>query len=211
MECKKTINGFPIQVPQSDDEFSTPTLMPQWEWNYQPRAEKWSLTERPGWLRLHAFKPLQPGDFFKAGNTLTQRIMGTGGGEVMTKLDVAGMADGQTAGLCIFWKEFCTLGVVQQNGIRRIELNNDGANTIGCQLNSAATNIWFKATIDDLGRSTFFWSQDGKNFAAMGGSFKFGWGNYRGTRLGIYSYNNEAEGGFVDIDFLNYKYAEFQK
>ena len=208
--AKKPINGFPIQVPQSDDDFSTPTLALQWEWNYQPRADKWSLTERPGWLRLHAFKPRRPGDFFKAGNTLTQRIMGTGGGEVMTKLDVTGMADGQTAGLCFFWKEFCTLGVVQQNGIRRIELNNDSANTVGSQLNPATKYVWFKATIDDLGSSSFFWSRDGKKLTSIGGSFKFGWGNYRGTRLGIYSYNNEAENGFVDVDFFHYTYANPQ-
>jgi beta-xylosidase len=208
--AKKPINGFPIQVPQSDDEFSTPTLAPQWEWNYQPRAGKWSLTEHPGWLRLHAFQPLRPGDFFKAGNTLTQRIMGCNGGEVLMKMDVAGMADGQTAGLCIFWKEFRTLGVVQENGIRRIELNNDGTNMIGSQLNSATTNVWFKAAIDDLGSSTFYWSMDGKRFTATGGNFKFGWGNYRGTRIGVYSYNNEAENGFVDVDFFHYTYSNPQ-
>ena len=39
--AKKPVNGFPVQVPQSDDEFSSPTLAPQWEWNYQPRADKW--------------------------------------------------------------------------------------------------------------------------------------------------------------------------
>ncbi len=204
--AKKPIKGFRVQVPQSDDEFSTPTLGPQWEWNYQPRAEKWSLTERPGWLRLHAFKPLKPGDFFKAGNTLTQRLMGCGGGEVMIKMDATGLADGQTAGLCIFWKEFCTLGVAQQNGIRRIELNNDGTNTIGCQLTSDNRMVWFKAAIDDLGRSTFSWSLDAKEFISIGGAFKLGWGNYRGTRIGIYTYNDEAEDGFVDVDFFHYTY-----
>ncbi len=208
--AKKPINGFPMHVPQSDDEFSTPVLAPQWEWNYQPRAEKWSLTERPGWLRLHAFKPLRPGDFFKAGNTLTQRIMGCGGGEVVVKMDATGMADGQTAGLCLFWKEFCTLGVVQQNGVRRIELNNAGTNTIGRQLNADTTEVWFKAAIDDQGSSTFFWSLDGKSFNSIGGRFKFGWGNYRGTRLGVYAYNNEAETGFVDVDFFHYTYADPQ-
>lgn len=208
--AKKPISGFPIQVPQSDDEFSTPTLAPQWEWNYQPRAENWSLTERPGWLRLHAFKPLRLGDFFKAGNTLTQRIMSCGGGEVVVKMDATGMADGQTAGLCFFWKEFCTLGVVQQNGVRRIELDNAGTNTIGGQMNSGTTNVWCKAVIDDKGSSTFFWSLDGTSFTSIGGSFKFGWGNYRGTRLGVYSYNNEAESGFVDVDFFHYTYANPQ-
>ena len=48
---------MPVVTPQTDDEFDETSLPPQWEWNYQPRADKWSLTERPGWLRLHAFQP----------------------------------------------------------------------------------------------------------------------------------------------------------
>jgi beta-xylosidase len=203
---EKPVNGFPIQVPQSSDEFTALQLGPQWEWNYQPRQEKWSLTARPGWLRLHAFRPLRPDDFFKAGNTLTQRILGTGRGEVLAKLDVTGMADGQTAGMCIFWKEFCTFGVVQQNGVRNIELNNNGTRTKGAQLKSGQTKVWVKAIITDQGRSNFAWSLDGNEFTPIGDDFKFGWGNYRGTRLGICSYNNEAEAGFVDVDFFHYRY-----
>ena len=95
------------------------------------------------------------------------------------------MADGQTAGMCIFWKEFCTLGVMQQNGVRSIELNNNGT-------------------------SKFAWSLDGENFTPIVDNFKFGWGNYRGTRLGIYSYNNDAESGFIDVDFFHYIYADPQ-
>ena len=204
---KKPVNGFPIQVPQSDDEFSAPVMAPQWEWNYQPRAGKWSLTERPGWLRLHAFSPLKPGNFFKAGDTLTQRIMGCGGGTVLTKLDVSGMANGQTAGLCLYWSEVCTLGVEQHDGGRQVELNNRGTNTVGQSLNSNQTEVWLKALIDDHGNSTFAWSLDGKIFRPIGGSFPFGWGNYRGTRVGIYSYNNEGDKGYVDVDFFHYTYA----
>ena len=203
----KPANGFPLLVPQSDDEFSATNLAPQWEWNYQPRADHWSLSERPGHLRLHAFKPLRHGDFFKAGNTLTQRIMGNGGGQVLTKLDVSGMADGQTAGLCFFWSEFCALGVVQSAGGRRLELNQNGTSTPGSELNSTKTNVWLKAVIDDRGSSTFAWSLDGENFTTIGGSFQFGWGNYRGTRTGIYSYNNDADSGQVDVDFFHYTYA----
>jgi beta-xylosidase len=39
---------------QTNDEFSTTTLSSQWEWNYQPRNDKWSLKNRKGWLRLYA-------------------------------------------------------------------------------------------------------------------------------------------------------------
>ena len=58
--------------------FDEATLPPQWEWNYQPQAGKWSLTERKGWLRLHAFSPLKENDLLKAGNTVTQRVFPNG-------------------------------------------------------------------------------------------------------------------------------------
>ena len=199
---KKPINGFPIQIPQTSDEFNAPALAPQWEWNYQPRPGKWSLTERPGWLRLHAFKPLRPGDFFKAGDTLTQRLMGTQGGEVVMKMDAGKMADGQTAGLTIFWKETAQLSVVQQHGARRIECSRNGAVTPGPALTGA--EVWLKAAIDAEGGSTFAYSLDGKVFTPIGDRFPFGWHNYRGTRLAIHSYNNEADAGSVDVDFFHY-------
>ena len=203
----KPILGFPIGVPQNDDEFASPTLAPQWEWNYQPRPGKWSLTERRGWLRLHAFPPTpgHTGDFFKAGDTLTQRLQSTEGGETVVKLDVSGMADGQTCGLCFFWSQFCTLGAVQAAGVRRIEFNNNGIVTAGPVL--TGRELWCKAVISSDGSSVFAYSLDGKTFTRIGDAFQFGWANYRGTRLGLYCYNNDADSGFVDVDWFHYQYV----
>jgi len=88
---RKPIAGTPIVTQETDDEFGSHTLSPQWEWNYQSRAEKWSLTERPGWLRLHAFQPLTHDDLMKAGNTLTQRSLRTATNRVVVKLDLSGI------------------------------------------------------------------------------------------------------------------------
>ena len=107
--AKKPINGFPLKSVAADDEFAAKTLEPQWEWNGQPRGDKWSLTERPGFLRLHAFQPLHPGDLKKAGNTLTQRCQRTSHNEVTVKLDLSGLADGQQAGITHYagsWVQF---------------------------------------------------------------------------------------------------------
>ena len=30
------------------------------------------------------------------------------------------------------------------------------------------------------------------------------WGNYRGDRAGLYSYNGQADAGYVDIDYFRY-------
>ena len=201
----KPVAGFPRQVPQFSDNFSAATLGPQWEWNYQPRSEKWSLTARPGWLRLEAFAPLVKGDFFKAGNTLTQRIMGTDGGTVQVKLDAAGMADGQIGGLVFFWKDYAQIGVAQTGGRRRIVFSTDGVLTPGPELLSANL-AWVRATIDARGGCVFACSLDGQTFTPMGVRFDFGWHNYRGTRLGLFTYNDLGEHGRLDFNNFIYDY-----
>jgi beta-xylosidase len=57
---EKPVKNMPAVVPQSSDDFNGPKLGLQWEWNFQPRKEKWSLAERPGFLRLCEPVPLAP-------------------------------------------------------------------------------------------------------------------------------------------------------
>ena len=42
----------PTYVP--DDNFDSGKLNPHWQWNHAPDDSKWSLTEKPGVLRLHS-------------------------------------------------------------------------------------------------------------------------------------------------------------
>ena len=58
---------------QRNDDFAGPALANVWQWSHVPDETKWSLTERPGFLRLHA---LPAEDFWTARNTLTQRSVG---------------------------------------------------------------------------------------------------------------------------------------
>ncbi len=58
---------------QDSDEFASSNLGLQWEWNHNPVDAAWSLTARPGWLRLRA---LPAGHLVTARNTLTQILQG---------------------------------------------------------------------------------------------------------------------------------------
>ncbi len=204
--AKKPIAGLPAVVPQTDDEFDAKALAPQWEWNYQPRAEKWSLTERPGFLRLHAFKPLAANNLLKAGNTLTQRALRTDANEVTIKLELAGMADGQEAGLCHLARSPSTLGVSQNGTVRTLTFTDAGRSTTGPVL--TAGSVWLRSTWGFDGVSQYAYSLDGKTFANFGTPYRLTWGYYRGDRLGIYSYNNKADAGYVDVDFFHYTFAK---
>jgi beta-xylosidase len=203
---KKPVEGTPIVTPQTDDEFNETNLPPQWEWNHQPRSDKWSLTERPGWLRLHAFRPLETNTLLKAGNTLTQRALRTSTNEVIIKLDLAGMADGQKAGLCHFSSpHYSAIGVSQTSATRTLEFSIEGRVTAGPALTGG--NLWLKSTWGLDGQSQYAYSLDGKNYTGFGDPYQLKWGSYRGDRIGIYSYNNQADAGCVDVDSFHYDYS----
>jgi beta-xylosidase len=47
-EHRKPIDGCPVTAPATDDDFSKPQLGLQWSWRFNPKMDRWSLTERPG-------------------------------------------------------------------------------------------------------------------------------------------------------------------
>src|SRR5581483_1565717 len=89
------------------DDFSQPKLQPVWQWNHLPDDSRWSLTERPGYLRLHS---LPAADFWRARNSLTQRAVGPES-TATTELDAAGMRRGDVAGLALLNLPYACIGV----------------------------------------------------------------------------------------------------
>lgn len=62
-----------IPVTQPSDDFSSPALGLQWQWNHNPVDTHWSLKEKKGWLTLKAL----PADSLKqCRNMLTQKVVG---------------------------------------------------------------------------------------------------------------------------------------
>ncbi len=188
---------------QRSDDFDDNSLSPQWEWNYQPRKEMYSLTERKGWLRLKAFRPLKENELLYAGNTLTQRSFRTYKNEVIIKMDVSGMADGQKCGLCHFSKPYSFIGIKQEAGVLRIECNNNGETTE--DFIPDKPYIWLKSEWGLDGKSYYSYSQDGENYISFDNPYQLSWGNYRGDRIGIFCFNNIEESGHVDIDYFHYR------
>lgn len=188
---------------QRSDEFSDDELGPQWQWNYQPREGYFSLSERPGWLRLKAFRPLQEGNLLKAGNTLTQRSFRQESSTVVVRLDLSSMADGMRCGLGHFSKQYSSLGVVQRDGRRYIEFGSNGSYSVGPALDGEILYIKSDWGLDGL--SHYYYSSDGESFLPFGEDYQLSWGNYRGDRIAIFCFNDLAECGSVDIDYLRYE------
>lgn len=188
---------------QRSDDFDNKQLASQWQWNYQPRKEFFSLDERPGWLRLKAFRPLASNRLLKAGNTLTQRTFRGQFNDAVIKMDISQMEDGQKAGLCHFSSQHSAIGVVKEGGVCVIEYRVNDKTTQGRQIKS--DYIWFRTQWGQDGKSQYYYSLDGDNFHSFGEPYQMVWGNYRGDRIGIYCFNDKSDKGFVDVDYCHYE------
>jgi beta-xylosidase len=205
---------YPVARPQASDEFDSPTLSPQWQWNHNPSNADWSLTERPGWLRLKALPPGSnafaprfgrgfPGATASpvalAHNTLTQKIWDDNG-TAEVKLDTRKMADGQHAGFAFMsGRQFGWVGVEQTNGLRHIawpsgqgpEVPSDGI-------------VWLRGTYEGS-TAHLFYSTDGQSFTDTGAAVTLRFDQWKGARIALYSY---GDGGSADFDYFHYTYGK---
>ena len=64
--------------------------------------------------------------------------------------------------------------------------------------------IWFRSTWGLDGESHYSYSLDGESFKPFGRPYRLEWGNYRGDRIGLYTFNNVQEAGIADFDNFSY-------
>jgi beta-xylosidase len=158
----------PIEVPATSDEFNSPTLGLQWQWNHNPDNANWTLAERAGWLRLKAGRAH---DLKDARNTLTQRVQGPAS-EGTVELDVRGLKDGDTAGFGVFQFPYAFVAVQQAGSQRNIVMINAGK-TIATIDHFRGDKIWFRAHATHEGfTANLDYSTDGKKFLPIGNELK---------------------------------------
>ena len=213
--ARKPIQGEPACQPATSDDFNSPSLGLQWQWNHNPDNSRWSLAERPGFLRLH---PAQATNFWLARNTLTQKGQGPWSrGEV--KLDLSHLRPGDICG-------FGTLG--KTNGQISVNCGSNGAITLNMnvivpmnpnstelwQTNCASapftgTNVYLRTALNftnNLGVCSY--SADGTNWTVLGEPFNlaYDWrtGTFQGEKYAIFCFNPKPGDGFVDVDWFHF-------
>lgn len=207
---EKPIQGYTPCLPQGSDEFEFQVssfkvqgLNSLWRWNHTPRDDYWSLTERPGWLRLKAFRPANGGGFFQAGNTLMQHTMPSDSTVIETRLDVRLMAAGQRAGLAVFngGKSYALIGICDGH----VYFETDGTVSEGPALKKSNRSIRLRVYINKEGKARFVYCVKGRRFLPLGTAYQLAAGNFRGARVGLFSYNTSADSGIADFDYFNYQ------
>lgn len=223
------VSGQPTKSIVNSDDFSDAKLGLHWQWNHNPIDEAWSLTERPGWLRLKTNRVVT--NLFEAPNTVTQRMEGpTCSGAIV--MDLSKMKDGDCAGLSAFNGDSGVL-TVKKEGKRwvlsmteqSVSLTDREKRVTDVKITEKETielkqkKIWlrvdgdFRPFKDNDGvkiggdMATFYYSLDGEQWVKIGSDFKTRF-DYRrffmGTKFGIFCYATKKNGGYVDVDEFKY-------
>ena len=202
------------------DSFESDKLGLQWQWNHHPAADGWSLTERPGWLRL---KPRRTSNAIReTQNVLVQQIFGPGDSAQVT-LDYSGLKDGDVAGLGLFSQHCTFVAAVRENGKTRLavmrQLKRDGKYTTE-ELQSVELEpdgngqVVIRAVIPFLqyaveysystdGGDRFqtfeYPAEPGVSFTKLGMPCEF-FSDWLAIRFCLFCYSRQESGGHADFD-----------
>ncbi len=190
----------PQTRPQTSDEFSHAQLGPQWEWNHNPDDAYWSLTARPGYLRLI---PTHADDLLDARNTLTQ-TMQDNSFELTARLDLARMQSGTRAGLAMFEEDPSGVEIAQSGKERWLSYFHAQEDVPGPALTRAIVQLRVRIDGDEARYS--YSVDDGQTFHALGTvtRIRFSW--WKGSRPALFAYTTAVGGsGAVDIDWVHYQ------
>jgi beta-xylosidase len=196
----KTDAASPIRAPyERSDAFDGARLKPVWQWNHVPDDTHWSLTERPGFLRL---RTLPAASFWDARNSLTQRAIGPRSQPTVV-LDAAGLKDGDIAGLALLNMPYAWIGVERAGkDLAIVQFDKSTGAKLSTPL--AGSRIWLRADCDFLTeKARLRYSTDGVAFKPVGAVFTtvFSLRTFQGVRYALFGYNTKGvEGGHADFD-----------
>ncbi len=207
--------GAPSYQVATSDDFSSPTLGLQWQFNHNPDNTRWSLTARPGFLRL---RPTGATNFWYARNTLIQKGQGPWSGAEV-KFDLSHLQSGDVCGLGALCKT---------NGVISVTCNSPGnytlSQTVIVSLDSTKTNlstttvatapftgttIYLRTGLDFINNlGTLLYSSDGVTWTQLGGKFAlaYDWltGTFQGEQFAIFCYNPRPGSGYLDVDWFRF-------
>ncbi len=177
-----------------------------WQWNHNPDNHLWSVTQRPGFLRLTTGRV--DADFLSARNTLTQRTFGPEC-SATTALDVSHIKDGDFAGLALLQKNYGIVGVLADGGTNFIAMQLGSASLPArvARVPLAQTTVFLSAVCDFKNRADkagFFYSLDGRSWQPIGSQLKmlYTLPHFMGYRFGLFNFATKNPGGYVDFDFF---------
>jgi beta-xylosidase len=209
----KPLDGSPVRVPATSDEFDSARLGLQWQWNANPGAHWYSLTERPGRLRLHT-QPLASAAMADAGvrgapSILAQKLPAPSF-VVDTHIELAGAREGDRAGLILNGMQYAWLGLRKLGGATELVYTTCTPAPGPCKENptvvlpAAPASLYLRMTMAPGAVASFAYSLDNRRFVPVGAPFTASKGRWVGAQIGLFSVgtNPGPAASNLDVDYF---------
>ena len=231
LHMRPLVSGQPETAIVKSDDFDNTKMGLHWQWNHNPIDAAWTLTERPGFLRLKTNRVVD--NLYLAPNTLTQRMEGpTCTATVL--IDYSKMKDGDCAGFAAFNSDTGALTIKRVGKAFFLEMEELSAQLTDREkavtkvdqkmiegialslLSPKSKKIWLRIDADFRagergGRdaANFYYSFDGENFKQIGTKdyrMRFDWRRFfMGSKFALFNYATKKSGGYVDFDSFTYE------
>lgn len=191
---KPALPPQPAAVPATSDDFNSPALGLQWQWQANPQAGWLSLTARPGALRLFAQPEPKPGNLYDSPALLLQKFPAPAF-SVTTLLTDATAAQ---AGLIVFGRDYAWIGWRDGQLVQvTVRQAADHPLTTGQVAREKFTGpVHLRVDVAEGGHCRFSYSRDGKIFTPLGDTFTATAGHWVGAKVGLFA---AGERGYADF------------
>ena len=188
------------------DDFSATKLPLEWQWNHNPVNSDWSLTAKPGFMRITTSRT--DADYLQVRNSLTQRAYGPKS-SAQVAIETSGMKDGDFAGLGALQQKYGLVGVKVSGTTQSIVMVNASSGTATEVASVVITQkrVYVRIDMDFQSKTdiaTFYYSTDGTTWQAIGNTLQMAYTipHFMGYRFALFNYATKSSGGYADFDYF---------
>jgi beta-xylosidase len=204
--------SYPTAVPQTSDDFNSPNLGLQWQWQANSEAEWMALKERSGWLRLRAIcAPQGAVSLWDVPNLLLQKLPGPAF-TVSTKIDFSQLALDEKAGLIVMGADYAYVAVERTPiGFQLVysvclAADKGGKESIQSSrpISGGVVLLEAKFNVDTPVELSF--SVDGKQLKRREQKFTMKAGKWIGAKVGLFAVAKQSVGrGHADFEWFQFR------
>ena len=199
---------FPIATPPDADEFNSPQLGLQWQWQANPK-EAWAFPTANGSLRLFSVYKPDTLSTWNLPNILAQKLPADEFSAI-TKFTFSPKHDNERFGFIVFGADYAFISLQKRSdGVyitfnKCLQADKGKSETEETIAKVSAATFYFKITILKNSTAKFSYSEDGKTFASIEKEFIMKPGRWVGAKIGFFSTrtNITNDAGFTDVDWI---------
>nr|WP_315401648.1 glycoside hydrolase 43 family protein [uncultured Duganella sp.] len=207
----KPVAGAAVKTPPTSDEFDGTRLGLQWQWNANSKPDWYSLSARPGQLRLYTQAAPDTADYVRGAPSILAQKPPAPQFVVNTRIELNGANVGDRAGLIVNAMQYAWLGLRKTADATQLVYTTCTPAVVRCKesatvvLPSAPSMLYLRMSMAQGGMASFAYSTDNATFQTVGQPLKISKGRWVGAQIGLFSVGSDAgaaKPSSLDVDYF---------